>query len=307
MAEKKLTGKEKVGGDEEGRTSSDLAHDYGWNVALMNSDPDLRKLFGKAVTGGWEASKFVAELRDTTWFKTHGEAYRTNFVKKSVDPTQWKTDLKDRSSTISDLSRNMGSLLTGPQLAKIAEQSLMLGWSDAQIKDALGKYVQVKQSGTGKGQYLGDAGKNYTALTRLAKANGYAIPKGKTEGWLKEIAMGNADVDFYADHIRRQAAKAYPAYSDELLAGSDLEDLVSPYREAQANLLEVPPDTIGFDDKLMKKALSYRDAKGNPGVMPLYDYEDQIRKDTRWRYTDNAHKEVLGAGQDVLELMGFRK
>src|SRR5437867_7698434 len=49
------------------------AEDYGFVEALFDSNPELKKLFNKAVKGGWEAKKFQAELRDTNWWKTHSE------------------------------------------------------------------------------------------------------------------------------------------------------------------------------------------------------------------------------------------
>jgi ABC-type glutathione transport system ATPase component len=46
-----LTGKEKLGQGSSEQTSADLAADYGWSLALLNSDPDLRKVFRQATTG----------------------------------------------------------------------------------------------------------------------------------------------------------------------------------------------------------------------------------------------------------------
>ena len=43
-------------------SAAELAQQYGWSVALLNSDPSLKALFTKAVAETWAPDKFVAEL-----------------------------------------------------------------------------------------------------------------------------------------------------------------------------------------------------------------------------------------------------
>jgi hypothetical protein len=47
-------------------------------------------------------------------------------------------------------------------------------------------------------------------------------------------------------------------------------------------------------------------AIGPDKEMSLYDFQRQLRKDTRWQYTDNAREEVSNAAMKVLQDFGFQ-
>ena len=82
-----------------------------------------------------------------------------------------------------------------------------------------------------------------------------------------------------------------------------------------ANLLEIDPAQIDFTkDPLVSKALQFQGAKsgpnqagtdGAPGVMPLWQFQQQVRQDPRWQYTDNAKQEVMGMAHSVLQQWGL--
>ena len=82
-----------------------------------------------------------------------------------------------------------------------------------------------------------------------------------------------------------------------------------------ANLLEIDPSQINFmKDPMISKALQYRDpssgqgqsgSAGQPGVMPLWQFQQQVRQDPRWQYTDNARQEVMGMAHSVLQDWGL--
>src|SRR5213594_195726 len=74
-------------------TPEELAASYGWAYGFLNSSPELKKLFGEAVKGGWEPGKFQAELRDTNWWKKNSETQRQAQVIKSTDPATWAASI----------------------------------------------------------------------------------------------------------------------------------------------------------------------------------------------------------------------
>lgn len=302
----KITGKEeiKAGTAKDTRTTADLAAEYNWSLALLNSSPDLRKIFRSAVENDWDAGRFTAELMTTDWFKDHAASWRKNKIQQITDPATWEATRKAKQAEVEDVAHGYGAVLTGAQLKKLSDSAIGFGWNDSQIRNALGAYVKVIDRGTLKGQYAGQAGKWHNELERVAKANGYTIPKGKTKGWLTEMVRGNTTIDDYSEMMRRQAAHAYPAYADELMAGNDLDDLVSPYRSRIAALLEVDEERIGLDDKLLKSSLGYKDAKGKNVPMPLYEFEDKVRADTRWKFTDNANKEIMDSTLAIGRMFG---
>lgn len=284
----------------------DAAAQYGWSLALINSNPELKRAFNAALDGGWSPSRFIAEIRDTGYFRKHQESWRLNETLKITDPGTWKANRAATVASLRDLAAGMGSIVNDGQLAKIADNVMGLGWNQAQQKDALAAYVTASSGGPLKGQFIGDAGQNAQALQQAAVRNGYKIPKGKLQEWNRAILAGNASVQDYQMFIRRQAAAAFPSFADELLAGADLDDVAAPYRDSMARLLELPEQKINLFDPTIRKALATKDPKtGKPTAMPIYDFEDSLRKDPRWMKTENAHREVMGLGKQVLGLMGF--
>ena len=49
---------------------------FGFALAFMNSNPELKHLFDQAVKHSWLAAEFIARLRGTKWFKHHSAAVR---------------------------------------------------------------------------------------------------------------------------------------------------------------------------------------------------------------------------------------
>lgn len=284
----------------------DAAAQYGWSLALINSSPELKKAFRQAIDGGWSPQRFIAEIRDTDYFRKHAASWRENETLKVMDPATYKQRRTDQIAAARDAAAGMGAVMTENQLGRFADNVMSFGWSPAQQRDALATYVQAATGGPLKGQYIGDAGKNAQALQTAALRNGYKIPKGKLQEWNKAIMSGNSSVDDYQQFIRRQAAAAFPTFADELLAGADLEDVAAPYKNSMARLLEMPESKVTLFDPAIRKALASKDPKtGKAMATPIYDFEDSLRKDPRWMKTDNAHQEILGLGRSVLGLMGF--
>jgi hypothetical protein len=291
---KKITGKEKVGAGSVKQTAADLAADYQWSVALLNSDPELRKVFRKAIKNGWTPSRFTAEIQDTTWFKKHSSNWRQNELARIVDPATWNAERKANRAAFSDLAASMGVSLDPKALGKISDDAMAFGWNEAQQRNALAAYIGEQKRGPMAGMYTGEAGKNIQAIRELAKRNGYKIPKGKLDEWATAIARGDATVDDLGMKFRKNAAAMYPGLADRLNAGEDLEDLASPYKDTMSRLLEVPSDEIDLNDNTLRKALSHTDTHGKAAPMPIYNFEDAVRKDSRWQYTDNARNEIMG-------------
>lgn len=305
--DKKLTGNEVVGDPklDAKKKSSDLAADYNWSMALLNSDPDLRRLFRSAVTNGWSEARFVAEMQDTDWFRKHSDSYRQNEIARITNPATWKQARKQAEAQFSNMAASTGSQLSDKAMKKLVDSTMAFGWNEAQQQDFLAKYVSQERDGEFKGQYTGDAGNNSLNILKTSSANGYKIPKGSMDKWLREIAAGDNTVSQVQEHIRRQTAKVYTGFADELFAGADLNELASPYTRSMSQLLELNENDIPMTDKTIMKAMSYKDAKGKAIAMPLHEFEDNLRQDSRWLRTDNAHQQVMGSANNLLRSFGL--
>jgi hypothetical protein len=281
------------------------AASYGWSLALLNSDPELKHAFHQAVKQGWAPQRFIAEIQDTKWFQKHSAAWRQSEVEKTTDPATWKAKAQQNRASIADLAAKAGAVLSTKQLDKISHNAQMFGWNQAQVTNTLASYVNYATEGPLKGQYIGDAGRNAAALKETARRNGYQISDKDLGKWNKAIAAGSSTVDDYQAFMRRQAALSFPSFTTELEAGADMMDVANPYINSMANILEINPEQIDLHDPTIRRALASKNEKtGKPEAMAMYDFEDSLRKDARWQYTDNAKKQAASMALNLGRLMG---
>jgi hypothetical protein len=281
------------------------AAQYGWSLAILNSSPDLKKLFNNAVTYGYSPARFVAELQDTNWFKTQSAQQREADIQKTVDSKTYQDQFNTQKSDLGAIAQSMGAVLTDAQLTKMTNDSQALGWDQTQQKNALASYVTLALSGPNKGQYLGAAGQNQQALLATAQANGYTLSDSDMAKWQQSIASGQQTVADYQQFMRRQAALSYPSFSDELLAGNDLKDVANPYINSMSNILEIPANQISLQDQTLKKGLAQTNPQtGKPTALSMPDFENMLRQDPRWQYTDNAKQSAANTVLNIGKIMG---
>jgi hypothetical protein len=141
-------------------------------------------------------------------------------------------------------------------------------------------------------------------LLKTAVANGLDLDKtfaSQLPTWIKRIEAGE-NPEVFKQIIRQTAKIGLPDKVSQLLdQGLDLDAVYAPYRNTMASLLEVNPDSISLNDALLRTAIQ------GDKEMPIYDFQRQIKKDSRWQYTNNAREEVAGSVQQVLRDFGFQR
>jgi hypothetical protein len=90
----------------------------------------------------------------------------------------------------------------------------------------------------------------------------------------------------------------FPALADKIDKGYTVKQLLSPYLQTRANILEEDADTI--DLKQLQSV-----AKDPKGLMGLYDYEVSLRKDPKWKTTKNALDTMSGLARDMTKMFGL--
>ena len=84
------------------------------------------------------------------------------------------------------------------------------------------------------------------------------------------------------------------------------QQIVDPYREQAARLLEIDPDEIDFTQSEYVKALTYQDERGEQRPMSFTEFGDYIRQ-TRsfgYEYTDQARNKAYQVANDLANLFG---
>lgn len=97
----------------------------------------------------------------------------------------------------------------------------------------------------------------------------------------------------------------YPQFERELDNGMTIEDIAAPYVTTAAQMLELPEGQIDMYDPIVKRALQARDQNGQPIRKALWEFEDELTKDPRWKYTDNAYRTYETAVNSMISEMGL--
>lgn len=286
-------------------SSAELAEQYGFVSSFLNSNKELKKLFEQAVKGSWSADKFQAKLRNTKWWKTHSKDEREYLLKLKSDPATAKQELSQALTKIQQLGNQLGMSMDKTSQARMktaAYNMLAKGWDESQVRNYLGQYVIF----TGE-NLQGEAGEAVNELREYSWAMGIKLDdKFYTDG-ARLIVRGMATVQDYKSQIMNKAKASFPQWTDQIEAGQTVADIASPYMQSMAQILELPSGSVNLFDNTIKKALSYT----NPGTLtkeakPLWQFENELRADPRWKKTKNAQDSLMQVGHQVLADFGFK-
>lgn len=290
-------------------SQEEMAARYGWALSILRSNPELSKLFDNAVKDTYSQARFVAELRNTNWYKRHGEAWRQNEVLKNADPAEFQRRLQMMRANISDVYMQMyGQAPSARNLALFASTAMAYGYSDAEIKDLVGRAgVTERQMRKGLGGTLGEAERQ---IRNALEDYGLDFGEGWISRQLNYIATGRSDTTAIVNYLKQGALAKYGQYKDQLQQGMTMRDIAEPFRQLMAKTLELSDKSISVADPTIQKALQYRaPAKGGkpgaPAQMPLWQFEEQLKSDPRWMGTQNAQDSLMAAGRKVLQDWGL--
>ncbi len=283
------------------KTDEEWANYYDWAVALLHSDPDLADLFERAKKKDYTRERFVAELHKTNWWKKNGENARQTIALKYSDPASWRQRVRAIYANVQALAGQMGVKTTWQHMWDIAEDALMMGWDNTQLRSALAKYLTAKD-----GVYGGEAQDAKTQLEQYAYQMGIRLDQSSLNGWLKGILNGSKTVSGYKAYLQKMAIQAFPTLADDIKGGLTVRDIASPYMQSMQSILEINGDALDLYDPTIRSALTNVNPEtGKPELKPLWQFENDLRKDPRWLQTNNAREGLNGVAHQVLKDFGL--
>lgn len=284
---------------------AELASSYGFALAFFKSNDELWRLFNQAIKQTWTADRFIARLRGTDWFKKHSASVRNAIMQQTSDPATYQAAVDQMYTTVKDAYGAMFGRagMDHKQLRAWAETAHRLGWSQAQLMDHITESMNMKKLLRNK-QLGGSAGELEGQLRALTSAFGVDLGNKWRAAQAARILRGDDTIEGVQSRVRELAMREYKAFADAIAGGQTVQDIASPYIQKMADLLEMNPDDININNKLIQKALKQRTADGKPAAMDLSDFADMIRKDSRWQYTDNARQEMASVTATVGQLFG---
>ena len=136
-------------------------------------------------------------------------------------------------------------------------------------------------------------------IMATALANGVTLGNDSITSFEQRLKAGE-NIEAIKNSIRDIASLGMPDSVKKLIAsGVDLATIYSPYRRAMASSLSLDPNAISLDDPTLRMAI------GPDKEMSLYDYQKAVRKDNRWKYSEEANNEVSEMVNQVKRDFGF--
>lgn len=152
----------------------------------------------------------------------------------------------------------------------------------------------------------GLAGDYFVKLKNFAGNNGIRLSDEAATAYANQIVGKAISEDTVFNTIRESAATAFPSLAEKIKNGINLKTLADPYIQSMSDILEIPASSVDLFDPNIRSALSYTMKDGAVGTKSIYDFERELRKDSRWQYTEKARKEVAGATMQVLRDFGLQ-
>jgi hypothetical protein len=285
------------------QTPSEQAAGYGWSLAVINSNPELKSLFAQATSSGpggnWSSDNFVAHVRDTQWFKKNSDTARQAAILRVADPATYHSQIAQQTAIVQGAAAAMGANLSVAQMGVIGETAVQYGWNSDQIKQHLVSFVSNRNGG-----YTGAAGTEVAQYKQLAAQYGVSMSSATLQNFVHGSALGSVNQDTVKNWMIAQATSRYPALAGRLQQGETVEQIADPYIQSQAKILETNPNSIPVTDPGIQRALSAKDAKGQPATMSVWQYEQNLRQDPRFLKTQAAQDTGMSMAHTVLTNMG---
>ena len=299
--------KYKVAGKTGTQTTTSGLNEEVWLTQQLANNTEYKKVLTDI---DYAAELNAVKTTDPTLFarKQEKQLYDSAIAAAKGDPakiatinatTAYGRGLTDVKAAIESARLGAGAELSADEISAIAQEAYDKGLD--RVKNTLNEFIDSKFK-FGATAAKGEAGKAVTALTKVAAANGLDLQKAfgsQLPNWLAAINRGES-VDTFTKQIRDVAKIGMPEKVARLIdQGIDLDTIYSPYKNIMANTLEINPETINMNDPTLRSAITA------DSEVPLYQFERQLRGDTRWQYTNQAKGEVANATQQILKDFGF--
>ena len=268
---------------------------YGISEALLAAYPELQAVYSLFKQG--KSAAALEALYKTDYYKNLSPTVKSRSKLKLEQPGVYADSFDKYKLQAKKRLTSTGIKIDDATLNQLAQQAYDQGLDDNQFDVLLQTSGKILGYG---GQTLGTV----SDLQSYSRAFGVdnMFNKAYWDSQSAELAIGNTTPEDIQANIREVAASAYPSYAESIRKGVSVDALASAYKASYSSILEVDPDSVDYNNPRLRRALQYIDPKtGQPGVMPIWQFEKELRSAPEWEYTNNARDTI-----DSLTLRVFR-
>lgn len=290
-------------------TPEDIRASYGFVAMLAQTVPEVGALMEQAVREKWTTDRFNMAVANTGWWKNTPAPERQWIAQKVADPSTADNELRAGGEQIIQIAKQLGLPLDYDQWER-AQQL----WLDARLKGydaALTRgFIYNELVDQQKDLYGGGLfGQVMGQMRQLAAQYGYSPTDQEMIREAQPMFTGVGEVGNMAgweNKMKKFAAGKYSAFADRINAGETVMDIARPYVDVYAKVLEVNPQDVGLDDKYLQQWLQGRSEAGKPpAAVPVWQAAQELRKDARWGYTNNAREAAASVATTIGKAFGF--
>ena len=149
---------------------------------------------------------------------------------------------------------------------------------------------------------------NITMVKTKYKQYGLSLTAESAANLGQMAYLGDTSTEAIDENLRNEAVKLFPAFKDRIMNGESVLSIASPYIGAVQRILEIPEGSLDLEDPTIRKAMMGRTTtvgdKTTTAVTPLWEFEQNLYKDSRWQYTSNARQNLDSKTLDVFSRFG---
>jgi hypothetical protein len=271
------------------------AASYGISEALLATYPELKNVYALFKAGDEGAA--LEALFKTNYYRTSNSTVKTRQKQKLEQPQVYADSVTKYKLAARKRLVNSGIQIDTATFDKVVEDAYSRGLDDNQLDQAI--LSSNKITGFG-GEILGD-----TASLK-SYANSFGVNQLLNDSYWtqksKDLFAGTVTAQDIQNEIKTLSASAYPAYSEQILAGVSFDSQTSNVKQTIATFLEKDPTTITNDDKTFRMITQWVNPKtGQPEKMPQWLVEKTVKSTDEWGYTKNALATLDSMSRKVLE------
>ena len=254
-------------------------------LALKATDPTLEKAWQAYLAG--KMDEFQTLVLASDFYRNNNVIARQRKTAQTNQPGVYAKDLDAYK-----ISAKKRLIQNGVQWTPGVEKQVELGYQNGMTEDQVDQLI-VKSGAMGK--LGGNTMSTVSSLQSYANAYGVGNLLNSSYWETKSTALfaGDTTADDIMNDIKNLSASAYPAYADGVKNNVSLSALASNVTSTVANLLELDPDTVDFNNPLVKRIMGYiNPATGKQEVMPQWMVDKTVKSTDEWLYTNNARDTI---------------
>jgi hypothetical protein len=269
--------------------------------------------YGKGVGGLqevydlWAAGDQTAALNayfQSNYYLKLGKTAASRYSLKLNQPEVYAADEAAYISNQKNRLFKLGVRVEDSELTDLLKKAFSGNLTDTQLDSS----ITLTNSYGGKfgGTILGQM----QDFKTLARSYGLSYTEAKYNQWGADLFANRITDSEVEEAIKIESASKYPGFADQIMKGVTMDALSSAYKSSMANILEIDADSIGYEDPTLMKALQYRGFEktkeaGGSQVMPLWQFESDLRSDVRWQFTNNARDSIDSMQYKVMKDWGL--